>query len=237
METKVLMSEQEGTSSKEFFDLRFKNPCSIILGGVSQSGKTTFVFNVLRHIWQLFEEPRCAQNIIYYYSVWQNAFDSATKEGLVKEWHNRLPSMDEFKSKTVPYQNNGGSVVVIDDWAEDLNMDVLKMFTSLCHHHNAVVILLTQNIFSKNKVFHDISINANYVVLFKNPRDQSQITYFARQFAQNRSRDVVQTFYNATKRPYTYLLFDLHMMTPPEIQIRSHILPGEGYPFVYLRPP
>ena len=72
-------------------------------------------------------------------------------------------------------------------------------------------------------------------MLFKNPRDQSQITHFARQFAQNRSRDVVDAYYEATKNPFTYVLFDMHMKTPPDIQIRTNVLPGEGYPIVYRR--
>jgi len=217
------------------FDARFRNPSSFLLGGVSQSGKTTFAFNLLRSIDKLFQDPRCAQNVIYYYNVWQSSFDKARKENLVKEWFNRLPTTEEFKTKTVPFAKKGGSVVVIDDFAEELTTDILKVFTMLCHHTNTVVILMTQNIFSKNKVFRDISLNTSYVVLFKNPRDQSQITHFARQFAQNRSRDVVDAYYEATKNQFTYLLFDMHMKTPPDIQIRTNVLPGEGYPIVYRR--
>ena len=58
---------------------------------------------------------------------------------------------------------------------------------------------------------------------------------FARQFALNRSRDVVEAYYEATKRPYTYILFDMHMETPPEIQIRTNVLPVDGYNIVYRR--
>jgi len=231
--TKVLMDEKEEKS--EGFDIRFRNPSSFLLGGVSQSGKTTFAFNLLRNIDTLFRDPRCAQNVIFYYNVWQSSYDKAMKEKLVKEWIHKLPTTDEFKSKTIPYAKKGGSVVLFDDFAQELTDDILKVFTMLCHHTNTVVILMTQNIFSKNKVFRDISLNSNYVVLFKNPRDLTQITYFARQFALNRSRDVVEAYYEATKRPYTYILFDMHMETPPEIQIRTNVLPVDGYNIVYRR--
>jgi predicted P-loop ATPase/GTPase len=232
MEMKVAMDEKEKT---EGFDVRFRNPSSFLLGGVSQSGKTTFAFNLLENIGELFEDPRCAQNVIYYYNVWQNSFDVARRKNLVKEWFDKLPTTEEFKTLTMPYAKKGGSVVVFDDFAEDLTVDILKVFTMLCHHTNSVVILMTQNIFSKNRVFRDISLNTNYVVLFKNNRDQTQIVNFARQFAQGRSGDIVDAYYKATDKAFSYLLFDMHNTTPRDIQIRTNVLPGEGYPVVYRR--
>jgi Poxvirus A32 protein len=233
METKISMVEEN--ARMEGFDLRFRNPSSFLLGGVSMSGKTTFAFNLLRNIETMFRDPRCAQNVIYYYSMWQSSFEEARKENLVKEWHNELPTTEEFKSKTMPFKDKGGSVVVIDDFAEDLTRDILKVFTVLCHHTNSVVILMTQNIFSKNRYFRDISLNSNYVVLFKNNRDQTQIQRFATQFAVGRSQDVIALYNEVTKNPYTYVLFDLHVMTPTDIQIRTKVLPKEEGPVVYRR--
>ena len=43
------------------------------------------------------------------------------------------------------------------------------------------VIFLTQNLFHKNKHMRTISLNAHYLVLFKNPRDVEQFTTLARQ--------------------------------------------------------
>ena len=59
-------------------------------------GKTTFAFNLLRNIDTLFRDPRCAQNVIFYYNVWQSSYDKAMKEKLVKEWIHKLPTTDEF---------------------------------------------------------------------------------------------------------------------------------------------
>lgn len=209
------------------FDLRFKNPSSFILGGVSQSGKTTFTLNLLRNIDYLFEDPRCKQNIIYFYNQWQKLYEAFKQENIVREWVNKLPTEDDVREKTLLYKERGGSVIVIDDFAQELNKDVVNIFSILCHHTNSVVILLTQNIFSKNKAFRDISLNASYVMLFKNPRDSSVIVNFARQFSPGNNGYIVEAYKDATRKAYSYLLFDLHQSTPEEIRVRSNILPTE----------
>jgi hypothetical protein len=208
------------------FDVRFKNPSSFILAGASQSGKTTFTLNVLRNIDILFEKPSCKENIIYFFNQWQEGFERFKTENIIKEWVEKLPSTEDILEKTVAYRENG-SVIIIDDFAQQLNRDTIDIFTKLCHHTNSVIFLLTQNIFSKNPVFREISLNATYIVMFKNPRDASQIITYARQFAPGRSKYIVDAFTEATRKAYSYLLFDLHQSTPDIIRVRSNVLPHE----------
>jgi hypothetical protein len=217
------------------YDLRFRNPSSFLLGGVSQSGKTSFTLNMLRNIDYLFQDPRCKQNIIYFYNQWQHLYENFKRENIVKEWINKLPTEDDVKEKTLFYRDRGGSVIVIDDFAQEVNKDIANIFAVLCHHTNSVVILLTQNIFSKNKVFRDISLNSNIVVLFKNPRDKSSIVNFARQFSPGNNTYIVEAYKDATNKAYSYLLFDLSQSTPDNIRIRSNILPGELPMCVYTK--
>ena len=217
------------------FDLRLRNPCSILLAGVSQSGKTTFAFNLLRSIDKVFQDPRCKQNIIFYYNIWQHSYERFKKERIVKDWINHLPTVDELKEITEPFVKKGGSIIIFDDFAEALTKDVLDCFTILCNHTKSVVILMSQNLFSKNKYFRGISLNSTYIVLFKMVRDKSQIVNFAKQFAKGKTQGIVEAFEEATKRPYTYMLFDSHMMSSDEIRVRSNILPHEGHPVVWRR--
>jgi len=209
-------------------DLRFKTPCSFLLGGVSQSGKTTFTLNVLKNIDVLFQNPKCKQNIIFFYNEWQDAYNIFSGENIVKQWINRLPTTDDIKDKTLEFKDNGGSILIIDDFAEKLDSAIVHLFSVLCHHTNSVVFVLTQNIFSKNCAFRDISLNSTYVVLFKNPRDSSQISNFARQFSPYNTRGLVKAFKKATQRPYSYMLFDFNQTTPTEYRIRTRILPHEA---------
>jgi hypothetical protein len=41
--------------------------------------------------------------------------------------------------------------------------------------------LITQNVFNRNKYYRTINLNTHYMVLFKNPRDMSQIMALAHQ--------------------------------------------------------
>jgi hypothetical protein len=214
-------------------DTRFKVPSSIILSGPSQSGKTTWTLKALEHIDDLFEEPKCKQNIIFFYHQYQPLYERFQKKNIVKEWINRLPTEEDIYEKTLVYKDRGGSVIVIDDFAQEVNKDIVNIFSILTHHTNSVVILLTQNIFPKNPVFRDISLNSTYVILFKNPRDSSQIVNFAKQFAPGKTKFIAEVYRDATKNPYSYLLFDLHQSTLERLRVRSNVLPHEQPMCIY----
>lgn len=218
----------------KMFDLRFKNPCSFIVAGVSQSGKTTFTLNLLRNIDTMFADPRCKQNVIYYYKKGQDVFNMFEKEKIVKKWVDHLPTEQMINEATMAYKGKGGSVLIIDDFGQELTRDIVSLFAVLSHHTNSVVILLMQNIFPKKPLFRDISLNSTYVVLFKNPRDKSQIANFARQFSPGKNSYIVDAFQEATKNPYSYLLFDFEQNTPDSVRVRSKILPHEGPMMVWL---
>jgi hypothetical protein len=217
-------------------DLRFKNPSSFMLGGVSHSGKTTFVFNLLKNTDVLFQNPKCKQNIIFFYNQWQDAYELFKPTNIVKEWINKLPTTEDIKEKTLLYKNDGGSMLIIDDFAEKLDSAIVHLFSVLCHHTNSVVFVLTQNIFSRNRSFRDISLNSTYIVLFRNPRDKSQIVNFAKQYAPENTKGVVKAFHQATKSPFSYLLFDLHQTTPSHIRMRSNVLPHEAPMICWIEP-
>ena len=61
--------------------------------------------------------------------------------------------------------------------------DILNLFTKGSHHGNSSVFFTTQNLFHKGKNHRDTSLNPNYLVLLKNPRDKSQIRHLAHQLS------------------------------------------------------
>ena len=223
------------------YDLRFKNPSSFLVAGATQAGKTTFTLNVLRNIDHLFEKPECKWNVYYFYREDQPGFALIAKEKIdnsdepiVKEWFNRLPTTDDVEA-IKEKSGDKGSIVIIDDFAEDLTKDTVQIFTNKVHHKNCVVIVLTQNIFCKNPVFRTISLNCTYVVMFKNPRDGSQISCFAKQFAPRAGDWVVNAYEAATRFPHSYLMFDSHQQTENVLRVRSHVLPNEFPMRVYRK--
>ena len=207
-------------------DFRFRNPCSFILAGPSQSGKTTFTLNLLRQADQLFRVPSCKWNVIYFYRANQKAFDMMKTEGIVHQWFQHLPTTQEINELTAPFLETG-SIIIIDDFQEQLTLDTVEIFTNLCHHRNAVVIMLAQNLFCSREGFRTISLNATYICLFKNPRDASQISHFAKQYSPGAVGWVVGAFREATQNAHSYLMFDTHQLTPNWMRVRSRLLPHE----------
>ena len=200
----------------------FRTPFTCLLAGPSQSGKTSTVFNILRDRHELFDVP--PDNIFYFYQHWQPSFTPFFREGIVTEWLQELPTMKVLTEKTEPFKNAEGSIVVIDDFMGELNQDISNLFTIFCHSNRVSVFLMSQNVFAKTPVFRTISLNSQYVFIFKNPRDASQITNYAKQFAPGNTQWVVDSFREATRAAYSYLMFDHHQLQKEDIRVRSHIL-------------
>ena len=127
------------------------------------------------------------------------------------------------------------NVIVIDDLMSESinNTKVSDLFTKGSHHINLSVILILQNLFYKGKEMRTISLNSHYMVLFKNPRDTSQINHLAKQMYPSRSKFMVEACRDATKNPYGYLFVDLKPTTSEELSIRTNIFNGD-FPIVYI---
>ena len=72
---------------------------------------------------------------------------------------------------------NKRNLIVIDDQMENAGGDttIFNLFTRGSHHRNLSVIYIVQNFFHQGKNSRSISLNSDYLVLFKNPRDKLQI--------------------------------------------------------------
>ena len=106
------------------------------------------------------------------------------------------------------------------------------MFTQSSHHRNISVVFLAQNLFPKNKFARTVSLNAHYMVLFKNPRDVSQFANLARQMYPKKSQFSVEAYRDATREPYSYLSVDLRPKQDEELRLRTNIFPRETH-YVY----
>lgn len=208
-------------------DARLRFPFSWLVCGGSGSGKTTHILNFLKFHNVMTNNPACS-NIVYYYNQWQEMFDHVLQEKTVSRFIKGLPTLDDVQFQLSLDENDTGSIIIIDDFAHLINQDTLEMFTVLSHHGNMCIILLSQFLFSKNPVHRQISLNSTYISVFKNPRDNQQIATFARQLKPNNSKFVVDSYEQATKKPFSYIFFDNHQQTCDEVRIRSRILPHEA---------
>ena len=79
-----------------------------------------------------------------------------------------------------------------------------------------------------------MSLNCHYLILFKSPRDSSQINHLAKQMFPGHVKYMQESFQDATSGPYGYLLCDLKPKTPTYFRLRTNIFPGETQ-YAYVR--
>ena len=80
-----------------------------------------------------------------------------------------------------------------------------------------------------------ISLNAQYIVVFKNLRDASQFAFLARQLFPNNARCAHESYLNATREPFGYLLVDCHpKQIDHDLRLRSQIFPDDDRHSVYV---
>ena len=99
--------------------------------------------------------------------------------------------------------------------------DVSNLFTK-GRHADVSVIFLSQNLFHKGKYSRVISLNTDYMVNFKNPRDSSIITNLGRQMGN--TKFLQDVYRDATKEAYSHLLIDMRADTDNRLRYRSNVL-------------
>ena len=91
---------------------------------------------------------------------------------------------------------------------------------------NLFVIFVSQNLFYTGKKGRTISFNSSYIVVFKNPRDQTQIRYrLALQMFPSKENFLQAAYEEEMKDPYRYLFLDFHQISPEFARVRGNIFP------------
>jgi len=193
----------------------------MIIAGPSQCGKTTFVKKLLN---SKLINLKNYKKIIWCYGT--NVFDLPSElKKLNIKCYRGIP--DPF-----PVDVGDSALIILDDlMTQASNEKISNLFTRGVHHDQHSVIHLTQNFFHQGGKFsRDISLNANYLVYFKNPRDQSQFQYLARQLYPENSKSLLQVYKEVTKEPHSYLFIDLSQSIPDHLRFRSDIFNTQAVP-------
>ncbi len=202
-------------------DPTWQHPFSCIVSGPSGCGKTQFTLRFIDHLEHMVRPT--IDKVLWCYGIYQEIFDKYSKV----HFHEGLPDLNVFDGKDK-------TLLILDDLMSETDERVTKIFTKLSHHRNVSVLYLTQNLFYKGKHTRTISLNAHYMVLFKNVRDTTQIANLARQMFPGQSNFMMEAFRDATLVPFGYLLIDFKPDTDERCRLRTNIFPGETQ-YVYIR--
>ena len=78
------------------------------------------------------------------------------------------------------------------------------------------------------------ALNSQYIVVFKNPRDNIQIDILGRQIYPSKKHYLLNIYKESTIKQYSYLLIDLCQQTSELTRFRSYILPDEKPMYAYV---
>lgn len=203
----------------------FESPTTISISGATGSGKTTWLFRLLKNTQTLFSKNQ-PRKILYCYSVWQDMFEKMEIEIPNIEFNEGIPTESVIDSLTSNQKHN---IIVLDDLMGEVvkNERVEHLFTRGSHHRKLTIIYLNQNMFCQGKHARTISLNTHYLILLKNLRDASQIITLGRQIFPKQSNMLEESYKDALSYPFGYLVVDLYPHTHQDFRLRTKIFPGE----------
>ena len=227
----VLKSKTLKKMSKKIYDPRLVWPYSLLLCGPTGCGKTTWIVELLKN-----HEDLCThmpKKLIWIYGVEQPELFKTIEEIWTPRQCEFVEGFPEDLMSRLEKSNDRGSLCIFDDVMNELssNATISKLFTCGRSHLGRSLVLMLQNIFPKGSQSRTISINAQYQVLFRNPRDSLQISILARQLCPLNSKNFLEIYKRATHRAYGYLFCCFTQFCPDEIRHRTNVLPFE-YPSI-----
>ena len=162
--------------------------------------------------------------MIWVNSEWQTLYDEIKIKRVGIDFVKGLDD-DIYQSLDPKIRN----LIILDDQMHNTGDSKLlgRLFTEASHHRNLTIIYIVQNLFDKGKSHRTVSLNAQYLILFKNPRDKSQIATMGRQMFPGKGKFLVECFQDATQVPYGYLFLDLKPGTEDNMRVMTKILPNE----------
>ena len=211
-------------------DIRFKENFKIFVCGPSRCGKTVFIKDLLQNIPSITKQN--ITKVIYVYKVWQQIFEDMKLQGLV---HFFLREEENIVEKIKKLSFGEYSLVIFDDL---INSKILEEISNLFvvdgRHSNYSMIFTSQRMFVNNEYFRQISNNCDYIVVFKNPRNYSEIRTLAQQLTPI-SLDLLEIYTKATKDPFTYLLINLTQECNEDVKFLSHLFDYDHYVKTYVK--
>ncbi len=196
----------------------FKQPFTAIVAGPTKAGKTVWVKNLIIHADSMIVPT--PEEIYYCYTEWQPMYQELISRGVIMI--EGLPDMAQLKkSITKP------KLLILDDLMQEMKSDkkLVQLFTKGSHHWNLSVLHIVQNLFFDG--LRTSRVNAQYLILMKNPSDQLQASTLAKQLYPGKTQFFMEAYKDACCESYSYLFVDLSQDTPENMRLQTNIFPGQ----------
>lgn len=226
-------------------DLRIDTPTRIHIVGPSQSGKTHFLCKLIKYAEHMFKDvdvdeneneeeflsPRCfkPERILFFYKQENKIYH--TISNLVDNWVQSQPDIDYIYQFANQFKNDGGCVIIIDDYGDDLTSNILELYTVGSHHLNITLICLFQSFHptaARLNFIRECIQNTQHTILFQNHQRKSQFRHFAYQVYPTNPKFFLDSLENAfSLGPYSYMWYDASPKRDHCLRLRTNVFPNE----------
>ena len=175
-------------------ELHFKYPATILLSGSTGCGKTRFVRRILK---ERLIEP-FPTRLIWVYGEWQEDYD------LVKTTYIEIEFVQGYSNDIYgSLEPSDRNLLILDDKIGEASdtKSLANLFIKGSHHRNVTILDLEQNLFDQGKCSRTVSLNSQYIVVFRNLRDQSQFKTMAAQILPENSQRLMDAYGDAAGKP------------------------------------
>ena len=183
---------------------------NILVIGATGSGKTMAVLKIIK---EKLIAPM-PEKIFYMYAVRQPFMD---------EWERdrQNPKIDfiEGLHLDVLKQYDGPKLLVCDDLILSVSKELVNHFIAGSHHTQTTTIFITHSIFSKNEFYKLMSLNSQYIMLFKNKRNTAQVHTLARQILKTDHHRLVEGYKYISA--FNFVLLSFHPKVPDELLVTA----------------
>ena len=213
----------------ESFNIQLENFFKIFICGPSKSGKTHFLTQLLSNLNTISEKP--PPKVIYVFQFWQSKLEEMRSLNLVDIF---LEGGDGLKTRLSKVVDNHESLIIFDDQMNNREslQYISNLFTVEARHTKLSLIFVTQKLFFNDDSVRQIRENADYFVLFKNPKDVSSISYLSTRMTKNST--LADIYYQATQKPHSYLFIDVRQQSIPQTQYLSNLFGTEHIVTTYI---
>ena len=186
-----------------------KNRVFISLVGPSETGKTQLIYNWLK----IGTFQPNFDKIYLFYQHSEPLYDVMQKENKNLEFVLGV-NFEIIQS----LENNGTKyLLMFDDSCEEIcNSNDIVDFATAGRHRGLSTIYIKHNLFHQSKLGRDVELQNTYIVLFRSPRDVTQVTTLGAQLGLG--SELVDWYRDATFVPFGHLLIALSPRTDNRIR-------------------
>ncbi len=203
----------------------FPSCTSISVSVATCSGKTTWLFRLLRHKDEMFNDS--PQRVLYCYGIYQPLYDVMERELPFISFHRGLPNEKELDQLS---DDSHCNLVILDDLMDSVttSCEMENLFVKGMHHrHLSIIYLESKPILQSKNARHTINYQHTRSRVGQKPEHISQLQCLARQAFLGKSAFLMEAFKDATSQPYGYLVLDFSPSAEENYRVRSHIFPDE----------